>query len=549
MLPVRVELPATLAVQLTETEDQLCTLLDECTTYLRNEKGINTSCRIAGGWVRDKLLGSQCNDIDIALEDIMGYPFAEHLAEFAASRGIATGSISKIEQNPDQSKHLETATFKILGLELDLVNLRSEEYADSSRIPTEVTFGTPLQDALRRDTTINALFYNVHSRSVEDCTEKGLDDLRQGTIRTPLSPQETFLDDPLRALRCIRFASRYGFEMVPELQASLKQPDIQEALVSKVSRERVGDEISKMMKGRSPLQSLATIIDAQLYDTIFCVLPAEIKSTLSAPICAPATALSYAALLQAVLEPDSSFSLPPIPPRLLSVFHDDPTCKSRLFLAAVLSPFLDITYVDRKKKTFPAVAAAIRESLKLGAQYHFLDGIPALFVATDLLKSSELLSGERFVGKSERVAIGMLLREKSVHNPITGSHWTSSLLFSMLRELSPLYNPVSDEFDAEEAARIIQCYSVFVARVEELNMVNVVDAKPLLDGREVVNLLNAKPGPWTGRVLNQVLEWQFENPDGTKDACSQWLIDAHAAGTVQVETVNSEPARKKPRTK
>ncbi len=68
----------------------------------------------------------------------MGYPFAEHLAEFAASRGIATGNISKIEQNPDQSKHLETATFKILGLELDLVNLRSEEYADNSRIPTEV---------------------------------------------------------------------------------------------------------------------------------------------------------------------------------------------------------------------------------------------------------------------------------------------------------------------------------------------------------------------------------------------------------------------------
>ncbi len=92
----------------------------------------------------------------------------------------------------------------------------------------------------------------------------------------------------------------------------------------------------------------------------------------------------------------------------------------------------------------------------------------------------------------------MLLREKSVHNPNTGSHWTSSLLFAMLRELSPLYNPVSDEFhgnifstvsstisltkkSADEAARIIQCYSAFMARVEELNMVDVVDAKPLVD--------------------------------------------------------------------
>lgn len=68
----------------------------------------------------------------------MGLAFAEHLANFAHSKGVTTGTITKIEQNPDQSKHLETATFKILGLDLDLVNLRSEEYAEGSRIPTGV---------------------------------------------------------------------------------------------------------------------------------------------------------------------------------------------------------------------------------------------------------------------------------------------------------------------------------------------------------------------------------------------------------------------------
>jgi tRNA nucleotidyltransferase (CCA-adding enzyme) len=120
---------------------------------------------------------------------MMGWAFAEHLTEFAHSKGVEMGTVSKIEQNPDQSKHLETATFKILGLDIDLVNLRSEEYAEGSRIPTGVvrsyyiipsnqvkafvqSFGTPLQDALRRDITINALFYNVHTRKVEDYTEK-----------------------------------------------------------------------------------------------------------------------------------------------------------------------------------------------------------------------------------------------------------------------------------------------------------------------------------------------------------------------------------------
>jgi len=85
-----------------------------------------------------QLLGSQSNDMDVALSDIMGLAFAEHLTEFAHSKGIELGTITKIEQNPDQSKHLETATFKVFGLDIDLVNLRSEEYTESSRIPTGV---------------------------------------------------------------------------------------------------------------------------------------------------------------------------------------------------------------------------------------------------------------------------------------------------------------------------------------------------------------------------------------------------------------------------
>jgi tRNA nucleotidyltransferase (CCA-adding enzyme) len=93
-----------------------------------------------------------------------------------------------------------------------------------------------LEDALRRDLTINALFYNVQSRSVEDFTGKvtqsvapwyplthtqstqGLDDLRNGLIRTPLAPEDTFRDDPLRLLRAVRFAARFDFTIVPELE-------------------------------------------------------------------------------------------------------------------------------------------------------------------------------------------------------------------------------------------------------------------------------------------------------------------------------------------
>lgn len=85
-----------------------------------------------------QLLGLQSNDIDVALENIMGVPFAEHFVAFVKSQEIEVGSVTKIESNPGQSKHLETARTKVLGTELDFVNLRSEEYAGDSRIPSEV---------------------------------------------------------------------------------------------------------------------------------------------------------------------------------------------------------------------------------------------------------------------------------------------------------------------------------------------------------------------------------------------------------------------------
>ncbi len=75
-------------------------------------------------------------------------------------------------------------------------------YAKDSRIPSTMAFGTPEEDAMRRDFTINALFFNITSEKVEDYTNRGLDDLRRGLVRTPLPAIETLVDDPLRGRKC-----------------------------------------------------------------------------------------------------------------------------------------------------------------------------------------------------------------------------------------------------------------------------------------------------------------------------------------------------------
>ncbi|KAG5220327.1 CCA tRNA nucleotidyltransferase [Salix suchowensis] len=315
----------------------------------------------------------------------MGEPFAEHLVKFARTQGVVASEVAKIEKNPDQSKHLETATFRILDRSIDVVNLRSEEYTGDSRIPNQVV-STP--DPRLRDTRSEEWY----------CSNT-------------ITAEETFLDDPLRVIRCVRFASRFDFAMEPELETAVKDPIIQAALRTKVSRERVGEELTKMVKA--------------------------------------------------------------------------------------LTPYKGITYSDRKKKPHPAVEAAIRESLKLGTQNHFLDGIPALFAAAEILQLPRL-DDDRFALPSDRVAIGLRLRDKIVHNSNTGSHWTSSLLFSLVQDLLPHYDLENDILD--------------------------------------------------GQVLDQVVEWQLGHPHQTKDDCIAWLRTQQAAGKIIINQP-SEPVTKKLRTK
>src|SRR5690606_4136775 len=126
----------------------------------------------------------------------------KYLSDHAGKPGIPPArSVYKVERNPEKGKHLETATTKVFDLDIDFVNLRGNSYGESAAsagsgtsLRTEI--GSPQEDAMRRDATVNALFYNLNTSEIEDFTGKGLEDLEKGILRTPLSPSETFHDDP-----------------------------------------------------------------------------------------------------------------------------------------------------------------------------------------------------------------------------------------------------------------------------------------------------------------------------------------------------------------
>lgn len=124
----------TFAVSLSEKEQQIFSFLLDVNTHFK----LNTVMRVAGGWVRNKVLSIDAEDIDIALDNMMGYDFALKVHELQQQRGMALHGIGLIRANPEQSKHLESATTHIYEEAIDFVNLRSEKYAEDSRIPSHM---------------------------------------------------------------------------------------------------------------------------------------------------------------------------------------------------------------------------------------------------------------------------------------------------------------------------------------------------------------------------------------------------------------------------
>lgn len=133
-------------------------------------------------------MGTESDDIDIALDDMYGQEFAKLISEHLNKEENSDKKrFGVIKANSDKSKHLETATIRVGDMWIDLVNLRSETYSEDSRVP-EIQIGTPEQDAFRRDLTINSMFYNINEGKVEDFTGKGIEDLKNKILRTPLDP-------------------------------------------------------------------------------------------------------------------------------------------------------------------------------------------------------------------------------------------------------------------------------------------------------------------------------------------------------------------------
>lgn len=214
---------------------------------------------VVGGYVRDLFLERPSKDVDFVTVG-SGIELAKEVAKEIERR---------THRRPKLAVYANYGTAQLHDrqLELEFVGARKESYHRESRNPI-VEDGTLQEDMERRDFTINAMAICVNEERFGELIDpfNGLSDLHRREIRTPLDPDVTFSDDPLRMMRAIRFATQLGFFIVPETFEAIKR---NKERISIITKERINDELSKIMRSRRPSVGFKLLDMAGLLPLIF----------------------------------------------------------------------------------------------------------------------------------------------------------------------------------------------------------------------------------------------------------------------------------------
>ncbi len=421
---------------------------------------------LVGGIVRDQLLGKPLGpeaDIDLTTDAT-----PEQIK-------VAIGPVSDALWT--QGERFGTIGAKLGGRSFEITTHRAESYDPGSRKPT-VAFGTDIGDDLsRRDFTVNAMALEVGIDAPELVDPHGgAADLHAKVLRTPLSPEVSFTDDPLRMLRAARFLAGYELEPVPELVAAVREHAHRLEIVS---AERIRDELDKLLVVPDPSAGLWFVVDTGLAEQFLPELPAMRLE--QDPIHHHKDVLAHTFAVVAKTQPERLV-------RLAALLHDVGKPKTRSFGAN-------------------------------GVTFHHHEVVGAR-MARDRMQALKYSNEDV---EAVRLLVYLHLRFHGYGDDT----WTDSAVRRFVRDAGDQYERLIDLTASDcttrnqrKAARLAQRMVDFQARVADLREQEALDAmRPDLDGRQVMDHLGLGPGPHVGQALAHLLEVRLEEgPLGEEEA-------------------------------
>ena len=443
-----------------------------------------TICRVAGGWVRDKLLGIESDDIDIALNDMKGSKLASLINSELYPEKEKVGII---KQNEEKGKHLETATIKINDIWVDFSNLRSEK---------EEEIGTPLEDAQRRDLSMNSLFYNINEDKIEDWTKKGINDLKNGVIDTPIESEIIFKDDPLRILRMLRFALKYKFRISDNINNCIEKniEEYKKNYSNTISGERIEKELYKIIKMENSSFAIAYLHKFNLLEN---VLQAN-KYTINNKKNTFNKIVNIFIIGQYLYNNKDTYNIFDIN---MDEDNFDKIDYGLLLLTLCFRNLKEKTDKENNTINYLILRDTLKTSNNIIKENQIMNQ-----------KFDELLSIINTDGYN-RLTVGKILKEITYKNII-------KLLYGCLSyEYVNIIFPESliDSINEDELKPLIEKYKKFFDFIKNENLLHADEIKPLFNGKEIMELFNIKPSKEVGLLINYLVETQIEEPNLKKD--------------------------------
>jgi poly(A) polymerase len=433
---------------------------------------------LVGGPVRDAFLGRASNDLDFATSAT-----PDETEALLARWGDAHWDIGK-EFGTIGARRFARGTGSAGGPAADVVvevtTYRSDEYDPASRKPV-VAFGDTLDgDLSRRDFTVNAMAVRLPDLTFVD-PFGGLEDLARGVLRTPVAPERSFDDDPLRMLRAARFAAQLGFDVEPATRRAIVD---MAGRIGIVSAERIQAELTKLVCAPAPRPGLEMLVGTGLADHVLPELPALRLEVDEHHRHKDVYEHSLTVVEQAIAQetgPDGPVPAPDLVLRLASLLHDVGKPATRRFEPGG------------------------------GVSFHHHEVVGAKLVA----KRLRALKYEKQVVKDVARLVELHLR---FHGYGEGQ-WTDSAVRRYVTDAGPLLERLhrltradSTTRNKRKAKRLADAYTDLEVRIERLREQEEIDAiRPDLDGTQIMEILGIPPGRDVGAAYKHLLALRMEH--------------------------------------